>query len=476
MRTTGDRATRAAYVAALALGWAAMLVANLPGHLTFDSLLELLEGRIRVRQSWAPAFYAWVLGVFDGVSQGTGLYVAASGLLLFAALASLPWLRGRTSRWAVVAAVLFGLSPLVLIYQAIVWKDVLFANASIAGMICLAWALARWNARSFRIALLLGALLLLGAAALLRQNGIVVGALAAVALGWARFQARPHGGASGERRRWRRGLGWSLGGIIAVVAVSHGMNLATRPSGPPGSAEGMGEGLRMLQSYDLFAAVTLDPDFPLAAVGRAAPHAAATFRSLAPKYYSPERIDFADGQPRIAAAMRAAPAAALAADWRAFILQRPWLYLRARAEAFRWVFLTPRIERCVPVCLGVQGPREVLDDLGMSYRWSAQDERLLRYNGAFLRTPVYSHLAYALLALGVGIALMFRWAPADLAVIALMAGALGFAASFFVISIACDYRYLYFLDLAAMAGLLYVAVDPPGSGGGRARSARKDRV
>jgi hypothetical protein len=26
--------------------------------------------------------------------------------------------------------------------------------------------------------------------------------------------------------------------------------------------------------------------------------------------------------------------------------------------------------------------------------------------------------------------------------------------SFYVISIACDYRYLYFLDLAAMTGLL----------------------
>jgi hypothetical protein len=434
-----------------------MLVANLPGHLTFDSLLELLEGRIRVRQSWAPAFYAWVLGAFDAVSRGTGLYVAASGLLLFAALASLAWLRRRTSPWAVLAAILFSLSPLVLIYQAIVWKDVLFANASIAGMICLAWALARWQARRARIALLVAALLL----------------LAAVALGWTRFQARAPG-VSTEQGRRRRGLAWSAGGVVAVVLVSHAMNLATQPRGAPGSGDGLGEGMRMLQSYDLFAAVTLDPDFPLTAVGRAAPAAAATFRSLAPKYYSPERIDFADGQPQIAAAMRAAPSAALAADWRAFVLSRPLVYLRARAEAFRWVFLTPNIERCVPVCLGVQGPQEALDALGMTFRWSAQDERLLGYDRAFLHTPVYSHLAYALLALGVAVALMVRRDPADASMIALMAGALAFAASFFVISIACDYRYLYFLDLAAMAGLLYVAVDPPGAG--RKRSVGEDRV
>jgi hypothetical protein len=36
-----------------------------------------------------------------------------------------------------------------------------------------------------------------------------------------------------------------------------------------------------------------------------------------------------------------------------------------------------------------------------------------------------------------------------------------FAASFLIISIACDYRYLYFTDLAAIAGLVYVAIDPP---------------
>ena len=43
----------------------------------------------------------------------------------------------------------------------------------------------------------------------------------------------------------------------------------------------------------------------------------------------------------------------------------------------------------------------------------------------------------------------------------LMLGVLAFTASFFVISIACDYRYLYALDLAAVAGLLYLALDPP---------------
>jgi hypothetical protein len=56
---------------------------------------------------------------------------------------------------------------------------------------------------------------------------------------------------------------------------------------------------------------------------------------------------------------------------------------------------------------------------------------------------------------------LMRRDPADYVIAALMAGVLGFTASFAVISLACDYRYLYLLDLAAMAGLFYLALDPP---------------
>jgi hypothetical protein len=37
---------------------------------------------------------------------------------------------------------------------------------------------------------------------------------------------------------------------------------------------------------------------------------------------------------------------------------------------------------------------------------------------------------------------------------------LAFALSFFAISISCDYRYLYALDMASLAALFYLARDP----------------
>jgi hypothetical protein len=440
---------RTAYVAALLAGWSAMLVVDLPGHLTLDSLLELFEGRFRVRQSWAPSFYAWVLGAFDHVWPDAGLYVAVSGLLLFAALASLVWLRGRATWAAALLAALFAASPLLLIYQGIVWKDVLFANAAVAGMTALAWAVRGPQSPARRGPELALALLLLAAAALLRQNGVVVGAAAAVALGWIMAEGR-----------WRSGLAWSVVTLAALVAVSHGMNLATQPEGP-GSGDGMAEGMRVLQGYDILGAVSAEPTVPLPAITAANPQAAAAIRRLAPRYYSAERTDVTDGQPELHQALAATPEEALASDWKRLILHRPGLYLRQRLAVFRWVFLTPRIERCLPVALGVQGPGDVLQALRLDARWSAADERLLRYDRVFQRTPAHSHLFYAALALAVGLALLRRREPADIVMAALMASALAFTASFFLISIACDFRYLYFVDLAGMAGALYVALDPP---------------
>src|SRR5205823_6179365 len=158
---------------------------------------------------------------------GTTLYVAATSLLLTAALASFLWLRGGRASWrAGLLAALFAASPLLLIYQGIVWKVVLFANAAVAGMTALAWAVRGPQPAWRRGPELTAALLLLAAAALLRQNGVLVGVAAAAALGWVMAEGR-----------LRRGLAWGVGALAAVIAVSHAMNLATQPGGP-GSGDG----------------------------------------------------------------------------------------------------------------------------------------------------------------------------------------------------------------------------------------------
>jgi hypothetical protein len=79
----------------------------------------------------------------------------------------------------------------------------------------------------------------------------------------------------------------------------------------------------------------------------------------------------------------------------------------------------------------------------------------------FFGTPVLSHLSFAILSLAITVVLVLRGRPSDWVMAGLQAGALAFAGSFILIALACDYRYLYFLDLAALLGLVYLALDPP---------------
>ncbi|HEX7884849.1 MAG TPA: hypothetical protein VF474_02640, partial [Phenylobacterium sp.] len=180
-----------------------MLRLNLPGHLTVDSVLALHEGRFGVRTTWNPAFFGWLLGVLDRIRPGTELAVGLSGLLLFGAWALLPALRPRTSWLAPVVALGLVSLPQVMIYPGIVWKDVQFAAAAVAGFVLLAFAV-RDRARTTPWVSLILAALLFAAAGLLRQNGLILALPAALAIAWAR--SGPAG--------WRRSLGLA-GGWLA---------------------------------------------------------------------------------------------------------------------------------------------------------------------------------------------------------------------------------------------------------------------
>lgn len=449
--TTPGRATPRAELclrAVLVGGFLLMLAVNMPGHLSTDSILQLYEGRMGVRDTFGPAIYSRILGLSDDIVPGTGFYVVASGAVLFASLMALPRLRARVSWLAVPLALALVLSPDLLVYQGIVWKDVLFANMAVAGFVCLALAAGRWAERPARWLLLLAALTLFAVAALLRQNGLIAVLAAALALAWT---VRASG--------WKASLAWGLGGFLAVILLSQGLNVLSQPRGA-GPDRAMGVGLRILQHYDLVAAAALDPSYPFATIDKANPAADDFMRAVARKVYSPERVDFFDRAPGLGPILFPLPDSVVQTEWRNLILQHPGIYLTHRWAVFRWVFLTPDIARCVPIYVGVSGPPEKLAALGLTASTDAGDMKAYRYSARFVKTPAYSHLSYAIIAVLAGAALLLRRNPADMVVIAMLASALGFAASFFVISLACDYRYLYFLDLAAMAGLLYLAIDP----------------
>ena len=428
-------------------GFALIAAVNLPGHLPLDSATGLWEGRHHLRMSWGPRMYSAILGFFDHLLPGWGLYSMASMAVTALAWAALPLIRRRIS-WAgpCVLVVVLAL-PQVLIFQGIVWRDVLFANLTVAAFVALALASRVWASPARRWPLLLAAVAALALGALVRQNGGVVVGPWALALGWTAAQGR-----------WSRGLGWAAAGLAAPLAVAFGLAVLNPVQETPGKPRATG--MVLLAHYDVAAAIVEDPNRPLPHLQADRPLTLVALRRDLPGVWSPTRIDTLDWTPSVRRALWRIKGPSWTAEWRSMIRQDPVGYLRRRLEVFRWVFLTPKLELCAPLHLGIEGLPQVLGDLGLARGPTVQDAALYAYSARWFATPFYSHLTYALAAAAVAVLLLLRREPGDVAIAGLMVGALGFAATFLIASIACDYRYLYALDLAAITGVLYLAIDP----------------
>ncbi|HEV2651635.1 MAG TPA: hypothetical protein VGU69_10285 [Rhizomicrobium sp.] len=430
---------RQATGAIVAVACLATIALHWPGELSPDSVLQLLEGRLGQYNSWHPPVMAWMLGLGDAISPGAGLFIAFDAILAFGALASLLWLRpaGGGLVPLCIAAVLC-LLPQFLLYQGIVWKDVLFADAMLAGFVCLAHA----TTGRHRLVLLASSLLLLSLAALARQNGAILLPFAAAAVIAGEWN-------TGRRRAIAWGVVWlALAGMITLAAGFVLDLRSSRDSGP-------GEQVELLQTYDLAGAAYRG--VPLEYLRRKAPRLAHELETTGARLYTPQRNDPVAASDAITTAVERTKSAIIADQWRALILSHPALYLSLRADAFRWVFLTPDIVACRPLFAGIEGPADALKQLGLAARRDAKDRAFVAYGAAFMGTPVFSHLFWALAALAAFVFLIWRRRPADIVFACLIAGLLSFTASFFFISLACDYRYLYTLDLCTMAVLFYLA-------------------
>ncbi len=433
--------------AILLAGFAASLALNLPGHLSYDSLWQLWQGRSGTYNLWHPPVMAWLLGVGDSIVPGAGLFVAFDALLLFGGMLAFALLRGRASWWAALVAAVWALSAQGLVYPGIVWKDVLFAAAMLAGFAALAHAEVRWTRPRWRWPLLLASLVLLSLAALARQNGAVVLPFAAAAIGWIAARQAPQ---PGLRSGLPMAVAWFVGAAL-LVAVST-LGLQARSDHEASLADQISE----LQVYDLSGAVAAQPALRLDLIGRAAPELEQAIRGEGARLYTPRRIDPLQASPVIDEAISDAPPAPIAAQWRDLIFRHPWLYLRVRAAAFGWVVLTPDPKACVPVFTGVDpGGLESLLRLHMAPRKTPKDRLLASYALGLTHTPLYSHLAYAALAVTLLVLMLRRRNHGDLAAAGMLAGVIAFTVTFAVVSVACDYRYLYALDVAAVGACLY---------------------
>jgi hypothetical protein len=378
------------------------------------------------------------MGVFDSLVTGTGLFILFNGALALFAFLTFAQPR-RASGLTLPLAVLVMLTPQWLLYQGIVWKDVLFADAAIAGFAALGRAVRGtplWYPPS---------LLLLALAVMTRQNGLAILPLAAIGMGavlWHRVTPRRATGAA-----------LLFAGLVIAVAFGGEALLALRGDRGADAADE----IRVAQSYDLAGMMARDPGFHPARLEREAPAFARLLRTRGVALYTPVWIDPLMNDQALHTAIGATPPGLVFAQWRDAVLGHPGLYLATRWAAFTQVLETPDRKACHALFTGVDGDPGLMAPLGLKRVWRLQDRLHDRYGQLLRDTPLFSHLLFGALALALLVFLLRRGRDMDLMAASLLAAALAFTASFLVVSIACDYRYLYFLDLAAMAGMLTAA-------------------
>jgi len=433
--------------AILMAGFGVTLAISWPGHLSYDSIIQLHDGRTGFYHSWHPPVMAWLLGLGDAVLPGAGLFVIFDSALLFGALISLLWVRPRPSWVATIVAAALVFLPQLVLYQMLVWKDVLFANAAAAGFICLAQAETRWTSSRSRSLFVIAFIVLLVLAALGRQNGLIVFVAGGIALGAIVWRKK---GAI-HALLWG-GIAFASGLLILFLATQALDTRSDHGQGPVAQ-------LKLLRLYDIVGMVARDGGLRLDRFSEDAPELVQSIRTDGVRLYSPERNDTLVGSSALQGALADVEPGTMRAQWSDLVLAHPLLYLKVRAIEFGWVLLTPDIAACRPVFTGVEGPAGEMAELGITPRRSANDLALQRYTKSFMGTPFLSHAFYAALALVLFVLLLRRRSQGDLAIAAMIGAAFAFSASFFVISIACDYRYLYFLDIAALCALFYVALD-----------------
>ena len=224
----------------IAIFWALAVGVNAPGHLSYDTVVQLTEARTAALNSMHPPSMSLLMAVFDGILPGTSLFLIFMTFPFFAAMLITAYCGPdkKVSVYYLPVLVLFLISPLVLVYQGIIWKDVLFANLSV-----LAFALGVVSVRSrskIELWMLIAAASVVsGTAALMRQQGIIVPVLLAVALSIN----------SGARIRLNLLRGLTSLGIAGLTIL--GADLAAKSWSIDDSSNAIVLGTGVLQRFDI---------------------------------------------------------------------------------------------------------------------------------------------------------------------------------------------------------------------------------
>jgi hypothetical protein len=392
-----------------------------------------------------------LLGFGDRLIPGTALYLAFSSALFFGAIALLV---SRPSYFVLTGALTVGacLTPLVFIYQGIIWKDVLFANLTILAFCIL--TIADLPKKSQRYAFYGVVILLTAFAAMVRQNGFIAILCTGMVVGCYELKWM-------QRNIQNKRVVYFLSVLLCYFAVAFGLVFSTNGiirASALRQTSAIGDGIVVLLRYDIvgISARAKDADFQFMTDKGVDIKA---FRKAAVEFYTPSRVDNPNNpedQSVIADGFSHLSAADTFHLWWRLVLTQPKAYLTHRMKHFVWLMFPQKPYMCLPIHVGVDGPRDLMLELKLQPGQRPSDQALYRYSQHYIGGPLMNATFYAVAAVLLLFMLLLRPAEGSISMVFMLIAALAFGGSYFVIGIACDFRYVYFMAVAPIAALLYV--------------------
>ena len=455
-RPIDDRPKRRVALVLILAVWLVTVAANAPGHLSNDSVVQLGEGRWRAFAGGHPPLMSLLMGWTDGLLPGTALYLLLSSSFFFGALILLVASAPRVTAPMVAFLAAFLLTPLVLVYQGIIWKDVLFANLSLFSFVLIVSAADRGG--KLRYGAWAVALFTAAVAGQIRQNGVVIVVFCALATATWRYSSNG---------LWRPLVASVTGRILLGLAVFATVSFVSaqvvRLSAREQPGNSLSWGVWVVARYDLAGMLARGAQDTAALKQYGVELDAA--RADARAHYAADRIDGLNAAVRYGTEMDRIPPANLSRVWMEMVLANPASYLAHRLAVLRWMVWPPDVGRCLPVHVGVSGPADLMAKLQLQDGQRPADRVLFAYSQQFFGTPLFCHGAF-LAASGVLLVVLVRF-PSNRRHVAasLILSSFAFAISFGLIALACDFRYLYFVPLAfAGASLVAMSEALPRSG------------
>ena len=429
---------------------------HFPGHVSMDSSMQLYEASLGRSVTWNPptmtAVLRWLGQGPDAVWRLMAINVvvtyaslAAAGVALLRDLPHWPWLRA-----AAIGLILA--NPVILMFVGVVWKDILFSALITAGAAAGLIACALNGARSFALALLSAGLLAFAMG--VRQQGIfmapVLLLVPMLAVGW-------RGGLT------RAACAMRAAAIVAsFLLVSLGIEWGVTRTIQTDPELGSQVGFRGLMQYDIAGMTALSKtptsEFPLPMTERV--------RAEVRRVYSPYRGDFLWDSPTVTQWLSLPGYAGIRRDWKAMVQAEPEAYLRHRWQVFRAILNVDGVRSCLPVHVGIDGARDLLQQIGFVTGLDRHDRAIYAFANRIMHWPIYRHWVYLLaLLLVTGLLAISKLEGRMKCASLLVATATGLLyASYLPTSIACDFRYLF--PATCLVSLLWIVYLARGAGAG----------